>query len=173
MLQPCLGRAREIQVSREAPELLVAVSGSVASRRATAIAADLANTFDARLTILHVVPPLQYRVGRLAPTLPITQRLDDPLSNPVLARARQIAWADGVSPRLILIAGDPAPVILAVARDLAADLLVVGTKPRLLPGALATRRRRWLHAHAPCPVLEVTAEPPTPLRSALDPILAT
>ena len=67
-------------MSRQAPELIVAVSGSVASRRATTVAADLANTFDARLTVLHVVPPLRYRVGRLAPTLPITQRLDDPLS---------------------------------------------------------------------------------------------
>jgi nucleotide-binding universal stress UspA family protein len=160
-------------VSRQAPELIAAVSDSDASRRATAVAADLANTFDARLTILHVVALLRYRVGRLAPTLPITQRLDDPLSNPVLLDARQIAWAHGVSPRAILIAGDPGPVIVTVAGDLRADLLVIGTKPRLLLARLAARRGPWVHAHAPCPVLPVSSAPPTPPRPALDPILLT
>jgi nucleotide-binding universal stress UspA family protein len=160
-------------VSRQAPELIAAVSGSVASRRATAVAADLANTFDARLTILHVIPPLQYRVGRLAPTLPLTQRLDDPLSDPVLLDARQIAWARGVTPRAILIAGDPGPVIVTVAGDLDADLLVIGTRRWRRPGRLAARRRRWVHAHAPCPVLAVSSAPPTPPRRALEPILVT
>jgi nucleotide-binding universal stress UspA family protein len=112
---------------------MAAVSGSDASRRATAVAADLANTFDARLTLLHVVPPLRYRVGRLAPTLPMTQRRDDALSNLVLLDARQLAWARGVSPRTILIAGDPGYVILTVAADLRVVLLVIGTKPRRLP----------------------------------------
>jgi nucleotide-binding universal stress UspA family protein len=160
-------------VSRKAPELLVAVSGSDASRRAAAVAADLANTFDARLAILHVVPPLGYRVGRLAPTLPITQRLDDPLSNPVLLGARQIAWAHGVSPRAILIAGDPVQVIVTVARDLGADLLVIGSTPRLLPARLAARHRRWVETHAPCPVLPVSSAPPQPAPPALDPVLVT
>lgn len=160
-------------MSRQAPELIVAVSGSDASRRATAVAADLANTFDARLTVLHVVPPLRYRVGRLAPTLPITQRLDDPLSNPVLLDARQIAWARGVNPRTILIAGDPGHVIVIVASDLRADLLVIGTKPRLLPGRVAARRGPWVHAYAPCPVLTVSSAPPKPARAALEPILVT
>jgi nucleotide-binding universal stress UspA family protein len=158
-------------VSRQSPEVIVAVSGSDASRRATAVAAELANTFDARLTILHVVPPLRYRVGRLAPTLPITQRLDDPLSNPVLLEARQIAWARGVSPRAILIAGDPGQVIVTVAGDVRADLLVIGTKPRLLPRRLAARRGPWVHAHAPCPVLAVSSTRPRPASPALEPIL--
>lgn len=152
---------------------MAAVSGSDASRRATAVAADLANTFDARLTILHVVPPLRYRVGRLAPTLAITQLLDDPLGDPVLQEARQIAWARGVSARAILIAGDPGPVIVTVASDVRADLLVIGGEPRRPPGRLAARRRWWVHAHAPCPVLPIPSAPPTPPRPALEPILVT
>jgi nucleotide-binding universal stress UspA family protein len=160
-------------MSRQAPELIVAVNGSDASRRATAVAADLANTFDAQLTILHVVPPLKYRVGRLAPTVPVTQQLDDPLSSPVLLAARRIAWTRGVSPRTILIAGDPGHVIVTVAGDLGADLLVLGSKPRLLPGGISVTHRRWVHAHAPCPVLPVPATPPRPGRPALDPILVT
>ncbi|MGN6872928.1 MAG: universal stress protein [Solirubrobacteraceae bacterium] len=160
-------------MSRKAPQLMVAVSGSDASRRATAVAAELANTFDARLAILHVVPPMTYRIGRLAPTLPVSHRLDDPLSSRVILEARQISWARGVNPSASLIAGDPGPVILTVAGHLGADVLVIGTKPRLLPGGLAARRRRWMRAHSPCPVLEVTADPPTPPWPALDPILVT
>jgi nucleotide-binding universal stress UspA family protein len=160
-------------MSPEAPELIVAASGSDASRRAVAVAADLANTFDARLTILHVLPPLRYRVGRLAPTLPVTERLDDPLSNQLLLDARQVAWARGVSARAILIAGDPGHVIVTVAGDLRADLLVIGTKPRLMPGRLAARLGPSVHAHAPCPVLPVSAALPKPARPALDPILVT
>ena len=151
----------------------MAVSGSHASCRAVAVAADLANKFDARLTALHVVPPIRYRIGRLAPTLPITQRLDDPLGNPVLVDARRIAWGRGVSPRPILVAGDPARVIVTVTGDLSADLLVIGTTPRLLSAHLNAARRRWVHAHAPCPVLPVTAKPSAPPRCALDPILIT
>lgn len=152
---------------------MVAVSAGDASRRATVVAADLADTFNAQLTILHVVPPLRYRVGRLAPTLPITQQLDDPLSNPVLLDARRSAWTHGMNPRTILVAGDPNQTIVAVAAELGADLLVIGTRPRLLPGGPAARRGRWLHAHAPCPVLAVTCDPPTPPHAARDPILVT
>src|SRR2546421_4827401 len=108
------------------PRILLAASGSAASRRAAVIAADLASTFNAQLTILHVVAPVEYRVGRLAPTLPVTRRLDDPLTSPVLLDARRVAWARGASAETVLIAGDPAPVIVTVAGELGADLLVIG-----------------------------------------------
>jgi universal stress protein A len=157
----------------QTPHVLLAASGSEASRHATAVAADLASTFDARLTILHVVPPLEYRVGRLAPTLPITQQLDDPLMNSVLLDARRIAWARGASARTILVAGDPAHVIVVVTRDLGADLLVIGSKPRPVPSAFAAKTRRSVQAHAPCPVLPVTPDRPAPPRPAVEPVLAT
>jgi nucleotide-binding universal stress UspA family protein len=78
-----------------------------------------------------------------------------------------------VSPSTILIAGDAVNVMLTVAGDLHADLLVIGTRQRLLPGGRAAKQRRWLHARSPCPVLEVTADPPTPPRPVVDPILVT
>ena len=55
------------------PRILLAASGSAASRPAAVVAADLASTFNAQLTILNVVAPVEYRVGRLAPTLPVTR----------------------------------------------------------------------------------------------------
>jgi nucleotide-binding universal stress UspA family protein len=123
----------------QTPRVLLAASGSEASKEATAVAADLASTFDAQLMILHVAPPVEYRVGRLAPTLPITRRLDDPLTSPVLLEARRVAWARGTSARTILVAGDPASVIVAVAGELGADLLVIGGTPRLVPSVLAAK----------------------------------
>jgi nucleotide-binding universal stress UspA family protein len=153
--------------------VLVAASGSLASRQATAVAANLASTFEAQLVILHVVPPVEYRVGRLAPTLPITRQLDDPLTNPVLLEARRVAWTRGASAKAILLAGDPAPVIVAVARELGADLLVIGNTPRLVPSALAAKTRLWVRARAPCPVLPVTADRPPAARPAIEPVLVT
>jgi nucleotide-binding universal stress UspA family protein len=60
------------------PRIVVATGGSGASRRATEAAARLASAFAAELTIVHVVPAAKCRTGRLAPTLPIARRLEDP-----------------------------------------------------------------------------------------------
>jgi len=157
----------------QAPRVLLAASGSAASRHATAVAADLASTFEAQLTILHVVPPVEYRVGRLAPTLPITQRLNDPLTSPVLSDARRVAWARGANAKTILVAGDPATVVVAIAGELGADLLVIGSTRRLLTGALAAKTRLWVIARAPCPVLPVTAQRRPSTRPTRQPVLVT
>ena len=159
--------------TRQTPRVLVAASGSLASRQATAVAANLASTFEAQLVILHVVAPVEYRVGRLAPTVPITRRLDDPLANPVLLQARRVAWHRGANTRTILVAGDPAPVIVAVARDLGAALLVIGSTPRLRPRAVVAKTRLWVSSRAPCPVLPVTADQSSATRPATEPVLVT
>jgi nucleotide-binding universal stress UspA family protein len=158
-------------MTEQTPRVLVAASGSSASRRAIVVAADLASTFDAQLVILHVVAPIEYRVGRLAPTFPVTRRLDDPLTSPVLLKGRRVAWAHGASAKLVLVAGDAARVI--VAGELGADLLVTGSNPRLVPSALTAKTRRWVHAHASCPTLPVTAAPPAVPRPGGEPVLVT
>lgn len=157
----------------QTPRVLVAVSGSVAFRQATAVAANLASTFEAQLMILHVAAPVEYRVGRLAPTLPITQRFDDPLANPVLLEARRLAWARGANAKAILVAGDPAPAIVAIARELGAALLVIGRTRRLIPSALAAKTRVWVTAGASCPVLPITADQPSVSRPAIEPAFVT
>ncbi len=116
--------------------------------------------------------PFEYRVGKLAPTLPITRQLDDPLTSPVLLDARRVAWARGASARTILFAGDPARVIVTVAGELGADLLVIGSTPRLLPSALTTKIRLWVSTRAACPVLPVTDRPPL-ARPAVEPVPVT
>jgi hypothetical protein len=91
----------------------------------------------------------------------------------VLLDARRIAWAHGVSPRPILIAGDPGDVIVIVAGDLRADLLVIGTTPRLPAGRLTAGFGPWVYTDSPGPVLPVWAARPTTPRPARDPILVT
>jgi nucleotide-binding universal stress UspA family protein len=73
----------------------------------------------------------------------------------------------------ILVAGDPAPVIVAVARELGADLLVIGRTPRLAPSALAAKTRLCVSTRAPCPVLPVTADQSSAGRPAIEPVLVT
>jgi nucleotide-binding universal stress UspA family protein len=135
--------------------------------------AELASSFDAELTILHVTPANEYRSTRLGPILPINRQLDDPLINDALLSARQIAWTHGVSPKTVLIAGEAARAIVAVAADLDADLVVIGSRRRLAPAALTARTRTWVHAHAHCPVLVVAADRPTARRDASEPPFAT
>ena len=77
----------------------------------------------------------------------------------------------GASAETVLIAGDPAPVIVTVAGELGADLLVIGSDPRLLLSALTARTRRWIGAHVACPMLPVNASPPAGARPAVEPVL--
>ena len=132
-----------------AARILLATNGSPAARRATGVAAELASAFAAELTVVHVVPAIEYRVGRLAPTLPITRRLDDPYASSVLLEARRIAWEKGSAARTALIAGEPPQAIVALAARLHADLGVTGVKRRRGP-ARPLARASPQAAAAPC-----------------------
>lgn len=160
------------QLPTKPPRILLAASGTPASRHAAATAADLATAFDAELTILHVLPACEYRAVRLGPILPINRQLDDPLRSEVLLDARRVAWNRGIASRTILIAGDPAAGIVAVATDISADLLVIGKRRRRLPLAGAARTHTWVQAHAPCPVLPVSIDSAQPSQRQLEPRLA-
>jgi nucleotide-binding universal stress UspA family protein len=111
---------------------------------------------------VHVVPAIEYRVGRLAPTLPITRTLDDPYASSVLHDARRIAWNRGVAARTVLIAGETPRAIVALATRLHADLLAIAEEPGHKLWPIPSRTRRWLKTHAPCPVLAVPADRPPP-----------
>lgn len=123
--------------------------------------------------ILHVVPAVEQRIGWLAPTLPITRQFVDPLANPVLLEARRVAWTLGANAKPILVAGDPAPVIVTVILELGADLLVIGRTPRLAPSALAAKTRLWVSTRAPCPVLPVTVDQSSAAQPAIEPVLVS
>jgi nucleotide-binding universal stress UspA family protein len=51
-------------MSAREPRILLATNGSRSARRATLVAADLAEAFSVQLVVLHVVAPVEYRIDR-------------------------------------------------------------------------------------------------------------
>jgi len=131
--------------------IVLATSGSRASIEATVFAAQLAAALTASLRIVHVVPPIEYRVGAFAPMRAVPRRLTDPFENQVLCEARELAWRHGAAATLQLVAGNPPEAIVAAAAEARADLLVLGARRRARQRAAPTRR--WIEAHAPCRIL--------------------
>lgn len=143
--------------------ILLATSGSPASLRATVFAARLTAACDATLRIIHVLAPIEYRVGRLAPMRAVPRKLTDPFQSPVLRQAREVAWRNGAAATLALLAGDPAPEIVNAAAEMNADIIVIGNaSPRYRCWRTAPTGR-WIHDHAPCRVLTPEARHETAL----------
>jgi nucleotide-binding universal stress UspA family protein len=141
-------------------KILVATDFSEPSEAALAYGRELARTFGASLTVLHVVdnvltrgygadafvlahPDLQREIEATA------QRQVDAL---LFDEDRTVLSATG----MIVTSNSPSAAIVDCARDAAIDLIVVGTHGRgavahLLMGSVAERVVRT----APCPVLTV------------------
>jgi nucleotide-binding universal stress UspA family protein len=127
----------------------------VAFRFACALARD----YGARLVVLHVVelPPVAFGEGVMIPS-PAIER--EPLREQLRQRLSESPEVRGEAR---LAEGDPAPAILRAAKDVSADLIVLGTHGRtglgrLLMGSVAEQVVR----KADCPVLTVKCPPPKP-----------
>jgi nucleotide-binding universal stress UspA family protein len=123
----------------EIRNVLFATDYSAASQSAGRVASGMARTSRARLHVVHVVPP------KIAPGLAMDGLRD------AVARL-----GDAVEPQIALLTGDPAAAIVTYARDMAIDLIVIGTHgrtgvSRALLGSVAEHVVRT----APCPVLTV------------------
>ncbi len=129
------------------------------SMTAEACATALAHHFDAGLHLLHIDPPTPI----LAPygEIPVDIRLFEQqreLAETELAAARDRARAAGVAAEVSVRGGHPAREILAVAEEIQANLIVLGSHGRggfehLLLGSVAERVMR----KAGCPVMVVPA----------------
>lgn len=128
--------------STEFTNILVATDGSASSQRSVELGLELAGDGDGRVTFLHVVPPVQWRVTRLESS---PRTLRQPVGDdPVLAEAEQTARAKGIEAHLDRVAGDEVTAILAVAEDIGADLIVLGRgrrRPKLHGVTKAVVRR--------------------------------
>lgn len=122
------------------------------SRPAFELACALSRDYSAALVIAHVVPPTRaFAADGVAIPLPAEE--------PYEARARlaRLHPTDGhVEVEHRLLEGDPITMILKLAEDVKADVLVMGTHGssgllRLLVGSVAEGVMR----KAPCPVLTV------------------
>lgn len=136
----------------EIREILYATDLASASSAAAAYAVSLAQEFQARLILLHVIPEPQ--AGDLVSAHDVTQAAKDLLRKLVPEEAE--AWC---KPEFLVERGNPADRILEIAHLRESGLIVLGIKPKEgVPGAathlpIATAHK--IVSHAECPVLTV------------------
>ena len=145
--------------------ILVALDTSEHAAKTARTACDLAHRYGARLLILHVVAPVfegraRYQLSKLAQIehmerteYEILQQAGRDLMRSVEAAAREQGIADV---EVIAEIGDPASIIVSVARIRGADLIVLGRRgagglPGLLQGSVSQKVIQL--ADAPCLVV--------------------
>ena len=145
----------------EIERILCPTDFSVFSARALGHAIALAQRFQARLTVLHVLPPtLSY--GGVPPYSPTLAVVSTPLREQVEGELRAFiepAVAGSCPTQIDLREGNPWREIERAAEELPADFVVMGTHgyggfEHLLLGSVAEKLLRRL----PCPVLTVCHE---------------
>ena len=133
-------------------EILLATDFGSESQSAAAYAVSLAQEYQARLTLLHVVP--ERKPGELVSWFDVQESSKQLLRKLVPAEAE--AWC---KPEYLVERGDPAERILDLANLRAVDLIVLGAQPEKgIPGAATHLPIATAHkvvAHANCPVLTV------------------
>ena len=133
-------------------EILLATDFGSESQSAAAYAVSLAQEYQARLTLLHVVP--ERKPGELVSWFDVQESSKQLLRKLVPAGAE--AWC---RPEYLVERGDPAERILDLANLRAVDLIVLGAQPEKgIPGAATHLPIATAHkvvAHADCPVLTV------------------
>jgi nucleotide-binding universal stress UspA family protein len=136
-------------------EILFATDLSPESKAAAAQAVSLAQEFQARLVLLHVVK--EPTVGDLVTTANVTASSEN-LMHKFLPEGAEL-WC---KPEYLVVEGDAAEHILEIAKQRESDLIVLGVRPETgVPGAsthlpIATAHK--VVCHAPCPVLTIRHE---------------
>lgn len=134
---------------------------STDARPAFEVACALASEGRGRLVVLHVERPPLATLGGTTGVPPLPNEYDGGRLREELQRIRPVRAGVAVEHRLEY--GDPTAVILEVAQEIGADLIVMGTHGRtglrrLLMGSVAERVVR----KAPCPVLTFRSAAMTP-----------
>jgi nucleotide-binding universal stress UspA family protein len=106
--------------------LMVATDFGEPSQRARSLACALARSFDARVTLVHVVPWLSAAVARVLPAEA------EMVAQAKLALKVELELAKQEAPAIdsLLVEGDPRERILSAARELDADVIAMGTHAR-------------------------------------------
>lgn len=128
---------------------------SASAEHALEIARALARDHGARLVLLAAPAPPLPTVELYVPEAELTELIEE--SKQRLATAAAQITEAPVETRVVV--GDPGRMIVTVAQDCGADLIVMGTHgrtgvARLLLGSIA----EYVLRHAPCPVLTVKSE---------------
>jgi nucleotide-binding universal stress UspA family protein len=134
-------------------KILVAVDGSASANKAFERAIYLAQKCNSELDLVHVV---QCEVGGdSANTFEIIDELKDKAKR-MLEEYKIQAAKNNISMQITIMQGDPAKVIIEVAKEKSYDLIIMGTRGRssfqeLLIGSVS---QKVMH-HASCPVMVV------------------
>lgn len=133
-------------------EILFATDLSAESREAAAYAVSLAQEFQARLVLLHVIA--EAKTGELVSATDVTGAAEN-LLHDFLPEDAEL-WC---KPEYIVAHGDPAEMMLEIARQRETDLIILGTRPESgIPGAATHLPIATAHkvvSQAVCPVLTV------------------
>ncbi|MEZ5559372.1 MAG: universal stress protein [Pseudomonadales bacterium] len=144
-------------------KILVAVDGSEHSQKALEFASQLAAKFQGRLHIVHVPQgPVSDRVmflGGASVTLHATPSELEDAGRSLLEASRRIAEQAGVAHvETRVLGGDPADAIIADARDISADVIVLGSRGLGdLGGLLLGSVSHQVNHRAPCTCITVRA----------------
>jgi nucleotide-binding universal stress UspA family protein len=145
--------------------ILLPTDGSECSAKATAYALSFAKQYGGRVVALHVVDQRWEEQARLVFAevgQDVTRRIREGYeeqARQILRDVTEAAGKAGVPVETKVLTGIPSEDIVRVARELAADLIIMGTHgragmPHLLLGSVAEKVVR----RAPCPVLTVRRE---------------
>ena len=144
--------------------VVVGTDGSPSATEAVRHAAELAAAFSATLTIVSAYEPDPERSERAKAEVPADLQwtvTDSAAATERAEEGRRVARAAGVERIGVLVeAGDPADVVVDVAAERGADVIVVGSKgmttpTRFLVGSVPNK----ISHHAPCDVIIVHTVP--------------
>lgn len=135
-------------------KILAAIDGSEASDRAFAKALELASLTGATLTALAVEGPLPAYAATIGEVDEV-KREKDAFFQRLLAQTREQAERAGVELDVQLRPGHAAELIVRIARDDHADLIVLGHKGHFLRDHLLGSTADRVAEHADCPVMIV------------------
>ncbi len=152
--------------------ILLPTDGSECSAKATTYALSLAKQYGGRVVALHVIDQRWEEQTRtvfaeVGPELPRKIRVGyEEEARRILREVTDAAARAGVPAETRVLTGIPSEDIVRVARELPADLIIMGTHGRagmshLLLGSVAEKVVR----RAPCPVLTVRGEERDVLRA--------
>src|ERR1022692_88470 len=128
--------------------ILYATNLTSASLRVASAAIALAEEFEARLTLMHVIESYANLEDRPGPIETGVEQLQS-----VVPKATALAYP----PEIVMEFGSAPQCIVKTAVEREADLIVLGARPADLTSHLPWTTVHDVAAHAPCPVLTVPA----------------
>jgi universal stress protein A len=137
-------------------QILLAADFSEHGEQVIRRAQELATKYEARLNVIHVVENVPIMDASYGPIVPFDVDLTDQMVNAARKRLAEIAERLAIPPECCCVEiGSPKVEIIRVARELQADLIVIGSHGRHGIGLLLGSTAASVVHHAECDVLAV------------------